>query len=95
MTDLVKQMAHDALDRFFAAPTSEPLIIESCGVDGVVLSRGIPAARLTKVAAASFLGISRPTLDKHIKARRLRVGIDGRISRKSVLNLFSELDGRA
>lgn len=95
MNQAVKQNAHAVLDGFFSAPTSEPLVIEKVGSDGVIFSRGIPKTRMTITEAAAFLGMSRPTLYKrYINRRQLRVGTDGKISRKAVLDLFNSLDGK-
>lgn len=95
MNQAVKQNAHDVLDGFFAAPTSEPLVIEKVGSDGVIFSRGIPKTRMTISEAAVFLGMDRKTLsNNYIKRRKLRVGSDRKISRKAVLDLFNSFDGK-
>lgn len=85
---------HEVLDRFFAAPTSEPLVVERVG-DSVVFSRGIPEPRMTITAAALFLGMSRTTFyANYITPRKIRVGNDKRIARKAILSIFSATDGR-
>lgn len=94
MNKAVKQTVHEAIDGFFSAPTSEPLVIEKVG-DGVLLSRGIPSSRMTIKAAHSFLGMSYNTFRKrYLDTRRAHVGTDGKIDRKVVLRLYRELDGR-
>jgi len=61
--------------------------------DAVLISQGIPAMRMTQGEAAEFLGMNRKTLIiNFIKRRRLRVGADRKIARKSVLSLFNGLD---
>lgn len=95
MNDAVRQIAHDAVDALFYAPTDEPLIIQPLKNGSVSISRGIPATRMTVKAAHSFLGMSYNTFRKHyLDTKKVRVGTDGKISRKAIDNLFNELDGK-
>lgn len=84
----------DVARAWMAAPTDLPLVLERAEDGRVLISRGIQPARMTKTAAASFLSMSRPTLDKHLKRQCVRLGSDGKLSRKAVLSLFNALDGK-